>query len=65
MGGRREALKAKGLETHKTTLRSGFSPSTLTEVRRASSGCQASTATIFLVPLDVILQTPEAISKKE
>lgn len=57
-------LKEKDLETHKTTLWSWFSPSTFTEVRRASLGCQTSTATIFLVPRDVILQNPVAISKK-
>lgn len=38
---------------------------TFTKIRRASSDCQASTETIFLVFLDVILPNPDAISKKE
>lgn len=38
---------------------------TITKIRRASSACQSSTETIFLILLDVILQNPDAISKKE
>lgn len=40
-------------------------PSIFTGLRRASSGCQASTATIFLVPQKLFFKNPDALDKKE